>query len=405
MKRYWKSILLCSLSIIVIGTFYIQSSFADQTNIQIEFEKVKGDENEVKDLILYSDYAVGNLYQSLKVTSEETIDQNQQSFLQRMTTGRFAPVFKDLMKEHKGFLRGKDLSPANFYENENLLAYAGLKGDSNEYSMSNIQFDIHIFDKKSGETIGFRSDVREKEKYSFMNVEDVQVINGELKAMVRGFGIHGGEDLRDYTFNIDEQKFVKDETIVSSQTTEKRWTDLRIIHDFNSIQPQNHFLIFTETYEAQNVQGNGEMISYDDEPKLVEKEAFVFHIDKNQLKKLEIPEGLAVSNESYSIVDSAIFVYNLSANGVEVNQYDMVKEEWGNPLTFELPLSASKENQPYIKFMNGKMYLIGLTSNGRTLFIGDVKTGESLYEGNLNVKNQRDVHKEYQLYFHEINSL
>ncbi|WP_338448633.1 hypothetical protein R4Z09_20760 [Niallia oryzisoli] len=405
MKRYWKSILLCSLSIIVVGTFYIQSSFADQTNIQIKFDRVKGDENEVKDLILYGDYSVGNLYQSLKITSEETIDQNQQSFLQRMTTGRFAPVFKDLMKEHKGFLRGKELSPANYYENENLLVYAGLKGDSNEYPMRNIKFDIQIFNKKSGKKMVFQSDIPEKEKYSFMNVEDVQVINGELKVMVRGFGIHGGEDLRYYTFNIDEQKLVKDETIVSTQTTEKRWTDIRIIHDYNSIQPQNHYLILTETYEAQRVQENGEMTSYDGEPKLVENEAFVYRIDKNQLKKLEIPDELPQSGESYSIVDSTIFIHNRSANGIEVNQYDMEKEEWENPLTFELPLSANKKDQPYIKFMNGKMYLIRSTSNGHTLFIGDVKTGESLYEGNLNVKNQRDVQKEYQLYFHEVNSL
>ena len=134
MKRYWNSIFLCFLSMFVIGTFYIQSGFADQSDIQIEFEKIKGHENEVKDLILYGDYAVGNLYQSLQITSEETIDPSHRSFLQRMSADRFAPVLQDLIKQNKNFFRGKELNSANFYENENLLVYAGLKGDSKSIS-------------------------------------------------------------------------------------------------------------------------------------------------------------------------------------------------------------------------------------------------------------------------------
>jgi hypothetical protein len=407
MKRYWKSILLCSLSIIVIGTFYIQSSFADQANIQIEFEKVKGNENEVKDLILYGDYAVGNVYQSLKITSEETIDRNYRSFLQRMSTDGFAPVFKELIKDHKDFLRGKELTSANFYENENLLAYAGLRGNLYDYPMNKITFDIQVFNKKSEETIVFQSDVPEREKYSYIQVEDVQVINDEIKVLIRGFGIKGGDDLRVYTFNIDEQKLIKYDTIVSTQQIENNWTEIRIIHDFDSIQPQNDYLIFMESYEAQEVQGNSKMRSYAGEPKLVANEAFVYHVEKAQLKKLEIPSELLPAGESYSMIQSTIFVHTPSANGIEVNQYDIEKEEWGKKWTFELPPYEDKKNQPdpYIKIMNGKIYIIRSTNSGHTLFIGDSKTGESLYEGKLNVENQREGQKEYRLYINEIESV
>ena len=218
--------------------------------------------------------------------------------------------------------------------------------------MSTLIFRYSI--KSQKKRLYFQSDVPKKEKYQFMNMEDVQVVNDELKALIRGSRNNGGEDLLVYTFNIDEQKLVKNDTIVSTQKTENRWTDIRIINDYNSIQPQNHYLIFTETYEAQEVQGNGQMITYEGEPKLVENEAFVYDIDKNQLKKLEIPDEWNQSSESFSMYGSAIFVHTPSANGIEVNQYDMEKEEWGNKLTFETSLSEDKEGSALYKIHEWK---------------------------------------------------
>ena len=57
------------------------------------------------------------------------------------------------------------------------------------------------------------------------------------------------------------------------------------------------------------------------------------------------------------------------------------------------------------KLMNGKIYIISSTNNGYTLLIGDLNTGESLYEGRLQVKNQKEDPQRYQLYFNDINSL
>ena len=58
MKRYWKIISICLVTLMVIGTFYIQSSFATNEHVKIEFEKVNGNEDEVKNVMLYGDYFV-----------------------------------------------------------------------------------------------------------------------------------------------------------------------------------------------------------------------------------------------------------------------------------------------------------------------------------------------------------
>ena len=84
MKRYWKTISICLVTLIVIGTFYIQSSFATNEHLKIEFEKVNGNKGEVKNLVLYGDYFVGNLYQPLQISSEETINQSNAPFLRQL---------------------------------------------------------------------------------------------------------------------------------------------------------------------------------------------------------------------------------------------------------------------------------------------------------------------------------
>ena len=73
----------------VIGTFYIQSSFATNEHVKIEFEKVNGNEDEVKNLMLYGDYLGDRHHQyqlstPLQITSKETITPNNLSFLQKL---------------------------------------------------------------------------------------------------------------------------------------------------------------------------------------------------------------------------------------------------------------------------------------------------------------------------------
>ena len=48
-------------------------------------------------------------------------------------------------------MRGKDLMPTNFYEDENLLAYASINAEDNVHPMTDLTFDIEVLNKKSEE--------------------------------------------------------------------------------------------------------------------------------------------------------------------------------------------------------------------------------------------------------------
>ena len=168
MKRYWKLMILSFITVIVIGTFYISAGWAEKTDLTIEFEKVNGNEEELKDLTFYGEYLVGNMYQSLQFTTEETINRNDISFIEQLSPEYNAPIFKELIKNHKRFMRGKEISPSYYYEDENVLVYASFKGDFDPSPNRDVDFDIEVLDKKTEETISFKSDVPFLEKYQLV---------------------------------------------------------------------------------------------------------------------------------------------------------------------------------------------------------------------------------------------
>ena len=259
MKRYWKIILLCFVAIIAIGTFYIRSGFADQKNITIEFEKVSGNEDELNDLTILGDYSVGNIYHSLKIQKGETIDTTNQSFFEQLDRTNVSPVFKELVGNYSGFFRSKDLDPGYFFENEELLVYAGFEGE-NVYvnTMSEITFDIDVLNKETKKTTSIEEDVPGSNQYSWMDVRDVQVIDDEIKVFIQGFRKDDGNEASDllvYTFNINEKKLVSHETYLSTPEVESGWADIRMVNDQNSIGQEKYHLIQMETYNDSNVKG------------------------------------------------------------------------------------------------------------------------------------------------------
>ncbi|WP_338471689.1 hypothetical protein R4Z10_02640 [Niallia sp. XMNu-256] len=406
MKRYWKLIILSLVTVVVIGTFYTQASLANKAGINIEFEKITGNEEELKDLMIYGDYSIGHMYQPLQITTEGTVNPYDRSFIEQLSPANSSPIFKDWIKDHKKFMRGKDLIPSNFFENESILVYASFKGNFHDYPKQNIAFDIDILNKNSGETFSIQTDVPFLEKYDWMNIEDVQLVDNELKLLVRGFGMEGGNDLKVYTFDVKEQQIVGNDTIVSLETASNSWTEMVIINELhNSITSQKYYVIKLETFEAEEVQSDGFTSSTEGEPKTIANEVLLYNIENDEVKQWAIPDEMKALLDMSIISQSSIYTYMQLDEGIEVSQYDLEKEKWIGKQTFHLKQSIDNENPPFIKIMSGKIYMISATDDGHTLLIGDLNTGKSLYEGKLVVKNKKENQQGYRLYFNEIDSL
>jgi hypothetical protein len=407
MKRYWKLMILSFITVIVIGTFYISAGSAEKTDLTIEFEKVNGNEEELKDLTFYGEYLVGNMYQPLQITTEETIIPNNSSFLEQLSPEYNAPIFKELIKNHKRFMRGKELSPSSYYEDENVLVYATFKGDFDHGPNRDVDFDIEVLDKKTEETTSFKSDVPFLEKYNWLNIDDVQVVHDELKLVVQGRGMKDGtDDIRVYTFDMKEQLLVGNEPIATADSKENTRTDIRLLNElYSTIQPQRFYVIHKEIYETENARNEGDTVTYEGEPKVVANEVLVYNIENNEVKQLENPNEMIESIYRGSILETSMYTFTQTGHVIEVNHYNFAKEEWTEKQTFHSEQAKTSDSEPSIKLMNGKIYIVSSTNNGYTLLIGDLNTGESLYEGKLHIKNQKEDPQRYRLYFNDIDSL
>lgn len=395
MKRYWKIISIFLVTSLVIGTFYIQSSFAANEQVKIVFEKINGDENEIENLILSGEYEGSHFSQSLQITNEETINGNNQSFFKKLKRLNVPENFTGLVDSYKNFMRGKDLTSNHFFEDENVLAYSSIQADKlYEHPMKGLAFSIEVMDKQTKEITSIELDVPERNNYNAMYVEHVQVIDDELKIIALGYRLDNATELHVYTIDLKEQKIVSDDIVASSPAVENGWSHLRVLNPIESFEGQKYFLIQTESFEDRMVQVDGDQNDF-------VYEHIVYDLENNQSKQVVIPDDIqSFLVGASAIYEAKIYIPSLSADGVDVNVYDIEKQEWDDKLT--VALADMKEDEaPFIQMINGKLIVVYATDGGQYLFISDLKTGESLYKGKLHVTNEGKGHKDSVLYIHE----
>ncbi|MEI5906990.1 hypothetical protein WAK64_07960 [Bacillus spongiae] len=383
MKRYWKLMSLCIVTIIIIGTFYTQSHFAAKEKIIVEWEKVSGNEEEVKDLLLN---ASSEGYLSLQISTEGTDHLSNQSIFKNLTSVN--TVFRDMIKEHKKFMRGKRLMPDSFYEDDSQIAYANITYSELNQLSRDYSFDIAVLNKKTDEIISFKLDVPNNEIYDWIHVEEVQMIDNELKVITQG-NLTGEEDelVSVITFDLENERIVDDEVIFSEETAENGGSHVYMMEDYPSIEPQKYLIITTNTY-TYNDDGEREVQTF---------ETLIYDIENKESKRLKSETGELMDPLSNSTINNtSLIIPSHDNNGFEVKQYDIEKEEWGKSVTFDF-INTKTNSQEYMQLMNGKIYFIQSTMNDYTLYIGDLLTGELLYEGKLKVNKKSDL-----LQFHHI---
>lgn len=346
MKRYWKILLLSVITLVVIGSFYIQASLAAKNTVQLELEKISGNEDELKGLSIHGDYGSGNLTQSFVHEADgETRILNNRSLIEEFTTSYNLPAIDKLIEEHRNFMRGKELFPDYFFENESLVVYAGVKRDY-KYNSIDFSFDIDILDKKSDEVKSIALDLSDTETYGWYDVIDVEVADGQLKLITRSSLVIGGEEVTLYTFDLEKEKLLSTEKLISTITTDNSWTELSIISN-SSIEAEKYILFATAT--LKDVEKNGNVVQ-----EATGHEVQVYNIETNQLKKIDVPDELFNSIYTSTITNSTLYISTPKENGIEITQYDFEKDKSGEKSVIDLPKYKNGYESIYTTLMNGK---------------------------------------------------
>src|SRR5690625_4729725 len=150
MKKYWILIVISVVMVATIGTFYMQSVMAGNNKPVFTIEKINGDEKEIESLLLSGFYDDGLNYlgEDLEISLEGIKYFEDRSFFERIKEDYGSERIKQLQKEYRHFMRGKNYSLNSYFENEDYLAYADVSY-RNPYEISGeLQFSVAVLDKQ-----------------------------------------------------------------------------------------------------------------------------------------------------------------------------------------------------------------------------------------------------------------
>jgi hypothetical protein len=409
MKRYWKLISIVLVTVMVIGIFYIQASTAASNNPEFIIKKVSGSDDEGKNLSVFGDYSIQGRHQdTARIDEKETIYTNEISFIESLNGVYHSPEIKQLRRDYRNFMRGKEVNPTLFYEDEAYLAYANIEWEyhATDYRPSNFSFDITVLNKDSNDVIDINEPIPNQNNYAHAFVEDVQKVDGKLKAVVRMSSIvNSGEQVEEihlYTFDLNSQTLIGDDILVSSGKGQKdgnstTWNRLNLYNDLENIESQKELLI--QKVKVKEV-------PYRDgfKPEEIDRKFMIYNYETNEQKEL-LSEKQQLNFDTVSIYGSTIYFININANGLEILPYQIENGEFLTKQTIKIKISE-ESGFPTIKLKNNRLYVVSPYKDLKTeafILIADLKTWKTLYEGQIELTNMSENQEDYSLHINSLN--
>ncbi|MGG3891220.1 hypothetical protein [Metabacillus fastidiosus] len=399
MKKYWKTILIGLVIIITIGAFYIQAAMANDTELSFRIETISGNEEEIENITLSAAYKNGDIHRWLDISKDGTTDTMNQPFIETLINPNTygTSMFQKFIKEHRSFMRGKQLNPGSYFEDEERLIYTNIPDDGRKVIQgSPLTFKIDILDKKTNERSSFEVNMPAQASYSWMNMDDIYAKDGKIKMFVSSSLINGGEEIHIYTIDENKKEFENDLIMAKTEPEDGTMSSMRRFNDSDILQAENYYLYIVEKYKDQmDVDAYGES-------ELISRQMYLYNSITDQVEEWTVPDELKPHIGLMVIHENDIFISVPSDTGLELNRYNIEKEQWENPLNFSFTNSVSDEDHPFFELKNGKLYMVNRVSDGHLIFISDLRTGKSLYEGKIIGENNENLGPDFELYINHL---
>jgi hypothetical protein len=333
----------------------------------------------------------------LKITHDSSDYRNGSSLLD-LVTGRPAPMIQELQDKYRNFMRGKE-NLNSFFENNKLLAYADVKYKIGSSTSRDFKFAISILDKEGGNATSFTIKVPDSSVVEYIYVEDVQVVDNELKIITHNYTSESENYFNEkhiYTLDISTGTIKNNETIFSIPDQDDTHIDAHLIK--TNLKQANENLIFlinkSEIIQHEESDMEGE----------TSRELISFNLKTNEQKTIELPESLKEHQISF-FEGSTIYFSKLSEKNLVLTPFSIENNQAGNEYTLQISNETSNTEPPMIVVKDGKLYVTTQLTNLTTkasVAVFDVKTGETLYEGEVERKNPPKNMEEFELYIYEM---
>ncbi|KGR76956.1 hypothetical protein [Ureibacillus sinduriensis] len=394
MKKYWKTLLISLVIITTIGTYYIQAPIASKNAISFNIETISGNKKEIENHIIEASYLSGNIHRQLYISKDGSTNRMSDSIVNEILPLSSIPrSFQKYIQEHRNFMRGKELVPSNYYEDESRLIYGTIANKNKKIIKGEpLTFQIEILDKDTNDHSSFEINTPALESIEWINVNDLRVDNGKIKILSTNFLLHGGEELHVYTFDEDTKQIEGDRIIAKSNPEERIVSGIRIFNNFNNFKNENYYL-YLEKNDNDSGYGNSKGIT---------SQLFLYNNTTNEVEELKLPEELEPHMNYMTLEGKDIFIPVPLAHGLKLNRYNIESKQWEEPLNFNYSSTTNDKEHPFLQLINGKLYAVSRVSDGHLLFIGDLLNGKTLYEGKITDENRENFDRDYSLYIEQL---
>ena len=396
MRKYWKIILFSAVIISSVGGYYIQQTMAASTNdVSFTIETTSGNKEEVNNLVFGAIYQSSDIFREIYISNDDTTGWVMNSFIEDFLNSQGPYVLRQITKEHRNFMRGKELHPNQYFEDESRLIYTTVLNDSKETRKGeSVVFQIDILDKNQNDSTSFKINTPNQTSSAWINVEDVYVENGKIKLLTTHFFENGAEELHIYSIDENKRELETDSIISKSGSEGRSVNDIRLFNDFSTFQNEKYYL-----YADHDIPQYGNV-----ENEINIGNIYLYNNSSNEAEEWEIPADLKPNSELMILHGEAIFIPVFSANGIELHRYNIEKKKWEEPLSFNYQSKFNEEELPFLKLSDERLYLVNPVSDGNALIIGDLRTGELLYEGKITRENSDHLETDYSLIIQQLYS-
>lgn len=403
MKKYWKFTSIIAVIVLSIGTFYVYSAMSETQYPEFAINKKSGDADEIKSLELEGSYHEGGsmsyVNTNLQITSDDTDYRNGRSIIDSII-GHPAPMIQKLQEKYRNFMRGKGRSVDSFFENNKLLAYAEVKYKIGSFTTRDFKFAISIVDKDNGNTSSFSIKVPDSSVVENIFVEDVQVVDKELKVITHNSTRENGKYFNEkhiYSFDISTGKIVSSETIFSIPEQQgNAYIHAELVQ--TSHKQVNENLIFIKTLEKMIQDGESDRLEE------TTRELISYNLRTNEKETIKLPDSLKEHQISY-FDGSTIYFSKFSGENLVITPYSIENDQANNEFTIQLSNETSDADPPIIIMEDGKLYVTTHITNLKTkasITVIDLKTSDTIYQGEVIRKDSPNSTEQFELYLYDM---
>lgn len=397
MKKYWKTILISFVIIVTICSFYM-TTMASKNDVSFTIETIRGNEEEIENLVIEASYQGDISHNWLTISKDGTDSQQRQSFIEELTGSYGASMMESYLKDYRSFMRGKDLVPGQFFEDEARLIYTDITNkDRIVNEGDSLIFRIEMLDKHNNDSSSFEVSTLSKASYQWIIMNDVTVADGKINILTTNSLSSGGEELHLYTIDEKNEELELDSMISKPAQQNGKFSSIVVYNDYYSVKNEDYYL-YLQKYASDSAYEQAD-------DKDVISQLYLYNSSTTEIEEWEVPAEIRPNGGWMFVHGSYVFSPSLSADGTELNRYNIENKQWEEPIRIHYSRDAAEDENPILKLEKGKFYLVDRFSDGHMLIVGDQQTGETLFEGKISRDDKENKDSKYWLYINQLYSM